>query len=74
MEHIKDFLYKYKEDHPRAVPVASGQLDAFGNVWSCVMWDGDTSEIILMRYEPAQGNVIQSSVTISKHELTSFKQ
>ena len=69
---IRDFLYEYRTKNPKATPIVSGQLDAFGNVWSCVMRNGDGCEIILMRYDSAHGEAIRRIYAVSKKDFEVF--
>ncbi len=64
--YVESFITSYHDAYPGSYPVVSGQLGLFGNSWSCVMWDGERSEVILIYYNNHTRSVEEKSVVITK--------
>ena len=64
--YVENFITSYHDTYPGSYPVVSGQLSLFGNSWSCVMWDGERSEVILIYYNDQTRSVEEKSIVITK--------
>ncbi len=64
--YAEDFLANYHDTYPGSYPVISGSLGLFGDSWSCVMWDGERSEVILIYYNKESKSVQEKSFVITK--------
>ncbi len=67
----QEFIEQYRKSHPGSYPAVSGQLDLLGNCWSCVMWDGEKSEVVLIFFDNKTHEIQQRNFVIGK-ELIGF--